>query len=127
MFPAHIFVQNYSILFYCILFYVAVDVVCIQHSFTFLQTELPSIDLATRILTDMLNCSNISDIERCGGPIRQKSKLIKIILMKGILTCESFVTAIKEEFKRTDLLQRMERHNDDVGERGNHFCSSLSS
>lgn len=102
------------------MFHVAQEAVCIQHNFTTLQTELPSIDLATRMLKDMLDRSNISDIDRCGGPIRQKSKLIKIILMKGKLTCENFVKAIKEQFERAPLVQRMERHNDDVGGRGSH-------
>lgn len=112
------------------LFYVAEEAVCIQHNFTTLQTELPSIDLATRMMDHVLDRSNKSDIDRCGGPIRQKSKLIKIILMKGKFTCKNFVTAIKEQFERADLVQRMKRHNDDVGGRGNHkylnVCSSLS-
>lgn len=102
------------------LFYVAEEAVCIQHNFTTLQTELPSIDLATRMMDHVLDRSNKSDIDRCGGPIRQKSKLIKIILMKGMSTCNDFVTAIDLQLKRKDLVQQMERHNDDVRRRGNH-------
>lgn len=124
------FVKHHTLLFHCILFYVAKEAVCIQHNFTTLQTELPSIKLATRMLKNVLDHSNISDIDRCGGPFLQKSKLIKIILMKGVLTCKNFVTAIELQLKRTDLVQQMKRHYDDVRGRGNHkylnVCSSLS-
>lgn len=108
-------------LFLNILFYVAEYAVCIQHNFTTLQNELPSIDFAICKLKKILDRSNISDIDKSGGSTRQKSKLIKIILMKGMPTCGDFVTAIKEHFKRTDLVQQMEKHNVDVIRRGNHI------
>lgn len=109
-------------LFHHILFYVAeYEVMLLQHNFTTLQNELPPVDIATCTLKQILDRSNISDIERSGGSSRQKSKLIKIILMKGKSTCKDFVTAIKEQFKRTDLVQQMEKYNDDVTRRGDHI------
>lgn len=41
--------------------------------------------------------------------------------MKGMLTCRNFVTAIESQLKRTDLVQQMKRHNNDVNRRGNHL------
>lgn len=108
-------------LFQHILFYVAEYAVCIQHNFTTLQEELPPIDVAICMLKQILDRSNISDIEKGGGRTCQKSKLIKIILMKGMPTCEDFVTAIQQKFERTDFVRKMEMHNDDVTRRGNHL------
>lgn len=107
-------------LFHHILFYVAEYAVCIQHSFTTLQNELPPIDFAICMLEQILDRSNISDIDKSGGSTRQKSKLIKIILMKGMPTCKDFVTTIQVQFEREDLVQQMEEHNADVTRRGNH-------
>lgn len=45
--------------------------------------------------------------------------------MKGKSTCKDFVTAIKEQFKRTDLVQQMEKYNDDVTRRGDHIHTQI--
>lgn len=102
-----------------IFFYVAEEAIRIQHNFTTLQEELPGIDFVTHMLKHVLSHSNISDIDRCGGVFRQKSKLIKIVLMKGMSTCEEFLKSIELILKRRDLVQQMKNYSDAVTKRGN--------
>lgn len=81
---------------------------CIQHNFILLQMELPETDHATAIMENVLDESNISDIEHCIGNIRQKSKLLKILLMKGNPACMELFRAIEVDLKRNDLITTME-------------------
>lgn len=80
---------------------------CIQHNFTLLQEELPYADLTTTIMEYMLDQTNISDIESCTGQIRQKSKLLKILLTKGKPACKELLRAIEVDLKSPELIHKM--------------------
>lgn len=92
---------------------------CIQHNFTLLQEELPYADLTTTIMEHMLDQSNISDIESCTGQIRQKSKLLKIILTKGKPACKELLRALEVDLKRPELIQKMNIRSAYIKARGN--------
>lgn len=92
---------------------------CIQHSFTTLRKELPEIDHSTLMVESVLDDSDISDINGCDYVIRQKSKLIKIILKKGENACNTLLKAIDEQLKRDDLIIKMRSKNDYIQRRGN--------
>lgn len=94
----------------------------IQHNFTILQEELPATDCATVIMKQVLDISNISDIESCNGAFRQKSKLLKILLMKGQHACEKLISAIKYILNREDLVLNMESKSKSVINRGTAMC-----
>lgn len=94
----------------------------IQHSFTILQEELPDADCTAIIMKHVLDFSNISDIDSCNGSFRQKSKLLKIILMKGEPACKKLVDAIRYVLKREDLIQTMESRHNAVLNRGKIIC-----
>lgn len=66
----------------------------------------------------VLNRSNISDIEHCNGKIRQKSKLLKILLMKGCSACKELFRAIEIDLKRKDLITTMEIKTAEKEKRG---------
>lgn len=91
---------------------------CIQHNFTLLQEELPGTDIATVTMERILDESNISDIECCSGAIRQKSKLLKILLMKGNSACMELLRVVEVDLKREDLLQTMKKRSANIKERG---------
>lgn len=94
----------------------------IQRNFTLLQEELPDYATScvydTDIMKHVFDYSNISDIESCNGTYRQKSKLLKILLMKGQDACEGLISAIKENLERKDLIHKMKRKCSDVVKRG---------
>lgn len=94
----------------------------IQHNFTLLQEELPEYATScvydTDIMKHVFDYSNISDIESCNGTYRRKSKLLKILLMKGEDACERLISTIKENLKRQDLIHKMKRKSNDVIARG---------
>lgn len=90
----------------------------IQHSFTVLQEELPDSDYVTFLMKRVLDFSNTSDIDSCKGPLRQKSKLLKILLMKGQRACEFLLSAIKDVLKREDMILNMESKSNAVMNRG---------
>lgn len=66
----------------------------------------------------ILDESNISDIECCFGARRQKSKLLKILLMKGDSACLELLRVVEVELKRVDLLQTMKKRSANIKERG---------
>lgn len=80
--------------------------------------ELPETDHATAIMEHLLDESNISDIEHCIGNIRQKSKLLKILLMKGNPACMELFRAIKVDLKRNDLIKTMKNKSAEKVNRG---------
>lgn len=100
-------------------FILAEIAICIQHNFTLLQMELPDTDYSVPLLEHILDPSNISDIEVCGGSIRKKSKLLKIILMKGNHACTELFHVLKSVLKREDLIQLMIKKSADITRRGN--------
>lgn len=81
--------------------------------------ELPEIDHSTLMVESVLDDSDISDITGCDHVIRQKSKLIKIILKKGENACNTLLRAIHEQLKRDDLIRKMISKNDYIQRRGN--------
>lgn len=94
----------------------------IQHNFTILQEELPDCDCATVIMKDVLSISNISDIESCYGAFRQKSKLLKILLMNGQDACKYLLSAIEHVLNREDLVLNMESKTKSDMDRGTAKC-----
>lgn len=100
-------------------FILAEIAICIQHNFTLLQEELPDTDYSVPLLEHILDPSNISDIEDCGGTIRKNSKLLKIILLKGNPACTELFHVLKSVFKREDLIQWMIKKSADIKRRGN--------
>lgn len=99
--------------------FVGDNALCIQHSFTTLRKELPEIDHSKLMVESVLDDSDISDINGCDYVIRQKSKLIKIILKKGKNACNTLLRAIHEQLKRDDLIRKMISKNDYIKRRGN--------
>lgn len=93
--------------------------VCIQHNFTTLQDELPGADYATAIMENVLSKSNLSDIDSCSGTYRQKSKLLKILILNGQYACQQLMEAIKSNLKRKDLIQKMIKQSEGIIRRGN--------
>lgn len=91
----------------------------LRSSYTLLQNELPDIDFATLIIENMLDESNLSDIQSTTGVRRKKSKLLKIIIMKGTPACEELFKAIEIYLKRRDLIQKMKSRSDEILRRGN--------
>lgn len=71
------------------------------------------------MVESVLDDSDISDINGCDYVIRQKSKLIKIILKKGENACNTLLKAIDEQLKRDDLIIKMRSKNDYIQRRGN--------
>lgn len=108
--------------YYSIFLFVAVYALCIQHNFTLLQEELPYIeDEAIVIIEHIFDDSNIADVKRCTGTRRKKSKILKILLMKGETACLEFFRVLGEDLKKNDLIQRMEENSNDRIRRGNIF------
>lgn len=93
---------------------------CIQHNFTLLQVELPDPDHALEMIGYMLDNSNIDDIKRFEkhGKIRQKSKLLKILLVKGNPACMELFRVIEVDLKRGDLIETMKRKSTERVNRG---------
>lgn len=64
---------------------------------------------------------NIADVKSCTGTRRKKSKILKILLMKGETACADFFRGVEENLKRTDLIQKMEKNSNDRIRRGNVY------
>lgn len=93
---------------------------CIQQNFTLLQKELPDADCTTAIMDHLFDKTNLYDIDHCKGKIRRKSKLLKILLMKGNPACMELFNVIADaNVKRKDLIIKMETRNDEMESRGN--------
>lgn len=111
-FDAHLTIYRYSL---------AEHAVCVQHNFTTLQDELPEADHATTMMENLLDESNLSDIQRCRGTIRQKAKLLKILILKGHDACRQLFNVIRSGLMREDLLQKMINKNTEVIRRGTYL------
>lgn len=91
----------------------------IQHNFTLLQEELPyTDDEAIVIIEHIFDDSNIADVQSCTGTRRKKSKILKILLLKGETACVEFFRVVEKDLKRKDLIQKMKKRSDDRIERG---------
>lgn len=108
-FYAYLTIYRYSL---------AEHAVCVQHNFTTLQDELPEADHATTMMENLLDESNLSDIQRCSGTIRQKAKLLKILILKGHDACRQLFNVIRSGLRRGDLIQKMINKNTEVIRRG---------
>lgn len=65
-----------------------------------------------------LDESNISDIESCRGKIRQISKLLKILLMKGTPSCKELLRVMEFDLKKENFIQRLKDNSTDKKNRG---------
>lgn len=90
----------------------------IQHSFTLLQKELPDADCTTAVMDHLFDTTNLYDIDHCKGKIRKKSKLLKILLMKGNAACMELFKVIEANLERVDLIQKMKTRLEDIKSRG---------
>lgn len=105
---------------YSMCLFVAVCALCIQHNFTLLQEELPyTDDEAIVMIEHIFDECNIADVKCCTGTRRKKSKILKILLMRGESDCEEFFRVVDEDLKRKDLIQKMKKNSDDRIRRGN--------
>lgn len=104
--------------------FAAENALCIQHNFTTLQDELPGADAATNMMENVLSESNVSDIESCNGTYRQKSKLLKILILNGQYACQQLFEAIHTSLRREDLIQKMINHSASIIRRGNEMLLS---
>lgn len=101
------------------LFFVGEPALWIQHNFTLLQEELPYTDDETIVLIEpIFEYPDIADVQRCTGTRRKKSKILKILLLKGETACVEFFRVVEEDLKRKDLLQTMKERSDDRIKRG---------
>lgn len=77
----------------------------------------------------VLDKSAISDIEKCSGKIRQKSKLVKKILEGREHSCMELFRVIEVCLKRSDLIATMEIKSAEKLKRGNvmfALCTSTN-
>lgn len=81
--------------------------------------ELPNADYVTEVMGHMFDRTNEYDIAHCKGEIRQKSKILKILLLKGNCACMELFKVVGEIMKREDLLQTMKERSDYIKTRGN--------
>lgn len=65
-----------------------------------------------------LSTANISDIECISNATRQKSKLLKILIMKGELPCQKLFKVIKEDLKNEKLINIMKMRSEYLKNRG---------
>lgn len=97
--------------------FVADYAVCIQRSFTTLQSELQETILPT--MEYVLTKSDVSDINRCSNRFRKISKLMKILISKGQTICREFFWAIEWIEEKEDLREKMKNKSDYLVRRGN--------
>lgn len=63
--------------------------------------------------------TNLYDIDHCMGEIRKKSKLIKILLMKGSAACIELLYMVDTNMEIEDLIQKMKTQSETKSRRGN--------
>lgn len=94
--------------------------ICIQHNFTFLQEKLPDADCTTAVMDNLFDKTNHYDIDHCEGKIRKKSKLLKILLMKGNPACMDFFKVIEANLDTGNLIPIMKKRSADKTTRGKY-------
>lgn len=82
--------------------------------------ELPDPDHALEMIRHKLNNLDIDDINRFKkyGKIRQKSKLLKILILKRNTACMELFRVIVVDLKRGDLIETMKRKSTERVNRG---------
>lgn len=63
--------------------------------------------------------TNLYDIDHCMEEIRKKSKLMKILLMKGSAACIELLYMIDTNMEIEDLIQKMKTQSETKSRRGN--------
>ncbi|XP_061164251.1 uncharacterized protein LOC133173280 [Saccostrea echinata] len=94
---------------------------CIQQNFCLLKEELPDSRDAKMMVDQMygfLDQTNISDINWFTGARKQKSKLLKILLIKGKDACEELFRVMEVDLERNDLIDKMEEKSAEMKKRG---------
>ena len=89
-----------------------------RQNFTLLQNELPCAKVLMEYICIILDDTLSSDIESISGEIRQKSKLLKILMMNKTLPCKGFLRIIKRYIGREDLVRRMKINSFIMQKRG---------
>lgn len=89
-----------------------------RRNFTLLQNELPYINCLMQHVCVILDENISSDIEALSGEVRQKSKLLKILMMNKHLPCKGFFRVIEIYVGREDLVQEMKKNSFDMQQRG---------
>ena len=89
-----------------------------RENFILLQNELPSATFLMKYICIILDDTLSSDIEAISGEIRQKSKLLKILMMNKTLPCKGFLRVIKRYVGGENLVRRMKNNSFDMQQRG---------
>ncbi|XP_078324280.1 uncharacterized protein LOC111123198 isoform X2 [Crassostrea virginica] len=96
-------------------------VLCIQQNLTLLKEELPDTGDAKLLMEHLygfLDQTNISDIEDQVGATCQKSKLLKILIMKGKLPCKELFRVMEVDLERGNLIEEMKTKSAHLRKRG---------
>lgn len=64
--------------------------------------------------------TNEYEIDHCPGKIRKKSKLLKIILMKGNHACKELFKVIEAKLEREELIPEIKKRSADKTTRGKY-------
>ncbi|XP_062571659.1 uncharacterized protein LOC134233692 [Saccostrea cucullata] len=95
--------------------------VCIQQNFCLLKEELPDSKDAKIMVDQMfgfLDQTNISEINSFTSARKQKSKLLKVLLMKGKPACKEIFRVVEVELNRMDLVTKMREKSAELKKRG---------
>lgn len=65
-----------------------------------------------------LDETNVSDIDHFHTAKQQKSKLLKILLMKGKPACKELFRVVDVDLNRGDLIIRMKERSGEIKKRG---------
>lgn len=109
---------------YIDLYLLAEYVLCIQQNLTLLKEELPDTGDAKLLMEHLygfLDQTNISDIEDQVGATSQKSKLLKILIMKGKLPCKELFRVMEVDLERGNLIEEMKTKSAHLRKRGTNL------
>lgn len=120
------FISGYllNIMFEKYILFVAQSALCMQQNFTCLQNELPDSGLMDYFY-ECLSTSNISDIDSIPNATRKKSKLLKILIMKGESPCQKLFKIIEEDMKNEKLINTMKKRSEYLKIRGKYCYITL--
>lgn len=98
-------------------------VLCVRQNFILLlenlsgdKDEIPMIDH----MYGYLDADNLSDILHQASSRRQKSKLLKILMMNGEEPCFELLNVLENDHRNADLLCDMKKRCAYMKQRGNH-------
>ena len=97
-------------------------VLCVRQNFILLlenlsgdKDEIPMIDH----MYGYLDADNLSDILHQASSRRQKSKLLKILMIKGEEPCFELLNVLENDHRNAKLLSNMEKRCEYMKKRGN--------